>query len=330
LAALSGEYCSFRDCFNDQIDAHKICLLLKPEICRMVSPMKHQILALSALLTTLASAQESLRPSLEKTYDTWREAIIRQDAASWQRVTATHRRVEVRNRIVSEKMPFPASIFKLPAPPPTLKGIRFLEANQNGPTATAVYFGKIDFGVGGKPTDNLLVLAFVSEGGTWRYDRADFVNLEALPAVRRELAAGNLKYLKEAPETKPSGKIPPVPMEANPAKYIAKVYVFSPGREVKVQVNKISHHRCANAKEAEIVIGGAVDGLNEVQYAINKLPGGTGNEALTIRVYLLSEVKGVKPIKAFEYQVRENQSPKPFGTGNFNLEAATVAKLMGR
>ena len=296
----------------------------------MVSLMKHHILAFSALLTTFASAQVALRPALEKTYSAWRDAIVHQDAASWQRVTATHRRVEVRNRIVSEKSPFPAALFNLPAPPPALSGLTFLEAKQNGPTATACYFGKIDFGVGGKPSQNLLVLAFVSEGGEWRYDRADFVNLEALPEVRRELAAGELKYLKEAPETQPSGTIPPTPIEAQPAKYIAKVYVFSPGREVKVQVNKISHHRFANAKEAEIVIGGAVDGLNEVQYAISKLPGGTGNEALAIRVYLFSQVKDVKPIKAFEYQVPEHETPKEFGTGTFDVNAATAAKLMGR
>lgn len=296
----------------------------------MVSPMKLHILSLSALLTTLAASQVTLRPALEKTYNAWRDAIIHQDADVWQRVTATHRRAEVRNLIVSEKLPFPAAIFKLPAPPPALKGLTFLEAKQNGPTATAAYFGKIDFGVGGTPTQNLLVLAFVSEGGEWRYDRADFVNLEALPEVRRELAAGELKYLKEAPEAQPSGKIPPTPLEAPMAKYIAKVYVFSPGREVKVQVNKFSRHRFANSKEAEIVIGGAVDGPNEVQYAISKLPGGTGSEALTIRVYLLSQVKDVKPIKAFEYQILENQVPKAFDTGTFNIDAAMIAKLMGK
>jgi len=292
--------------------------------------MKVHILVLSALLTTFSAAQVALRPALEKTYNTWRDAIIRQDAAAWQRVTATHRRVEVHNLIVSQKLPFPASVFKLPTPPPELKGLTFLDAKQNGPTATAAYFGKIDFGVGGTPTDNLLVLAFVSENGEWLYDRADFVNLEALPEVRRELAAGDLKYLKEAPEAQPSGKIPMAPMEAPTAKYIAKVYVFSPGREVKVQINKISHHRFANAKEAEIVIGGAVDGLNEVQYGITKLPGGTGTEALTVRVYLLSQVKDVKPLKVFEYQVAENGVPKAFDTGTFNVDAAMVAKLMGK
>ncbi|MEI6605717.1 MAG: hypothetical protein WCP35_10440 [Verrucomicrobiota bacterium] len=292
--------------------------------------MKLHIFVLSTVLTAFAAGQTTLRPALEQTYNAWREAIVRQDAASWQRVTASHRRIEVQNRISAQKLPFPAALFKLPAPPPTLKALTFLEATEKGPTATAAYFGKIDFGVGGTPTQNLLVLAFVNENGEWLYDRADFVNLEALPEVRRELATGNLKYLKETPEAHPSGKMPPQPLEAPPAKYIAKIYVFSPGREVKVQVNKFSHHRFANSKEAEIIIGGALDGRNEVQYAISKLPGGKDTEALTIRVYLLSQVKGVKPLKAFEYQVLEHQPPRAFGTGSFNVDAAMVAKLMGQ
>lgn len=296
----------------------------------MVLRMKHIIFGLVALTTTFSAAQDALRLGLEKTYGVWREAIIQKDAVTWQRATASHRRMEVRNRIVSEKLPFPAAVFDLPTPPPSLNGLKFLEAKQNGPTAKAAYFGKIDFGVGGKPTENLLVLSFIDEGGKWLYDRADYVNLEGLPDVRRELAAGDLNYLKETPEAQPSGKVPETPLQANPAKYIAKVYVFSPGREVKVQVNKISRHRFANAKEAEIVIGGAVDGPNEVQYAITTLPGGTGKEAITIRVYLFSQVEGVKPIKAFEYQVLENQAVKPFDTGTFNVDAAAVNKLLGK
>jgi hypothetical protein len=174
------------------------------------------------------------------------------------------------------------------------------------------------------------VLSFIRGGTGWLYDRADFVNLAALPEVRKELAAGELKYLKETPEAQPCGIVPPVPIEVRPAKYIAKVYVFCPGREVRVQVNKISHHRFANAKEAEVVIGGALDGPNEVQFATKKLEGATGKEAMTIRVYLMSEVQGVKPIKAFEYQVAENGLVKPYGTSSFVVDAATVAKLNGR
>lgn len=284
----------------------------------------------SLFSASLAVAQDDLRQSLETTYNAWREAMIRRDASAWQRVTAEHRRVEVRNRIVSEKRAFPAAVFGLPAPPPSLQGLNFLEAKQKGATAKASYFGKIDFSVGGKPSENLLVLSYVKGSGGWLYDRADFVNLEALPAVRKELAAGNLKYLKETPECQPTGEVPATPIAAQPAKYMAKVYVFCPGREVKVQINKISRHRFANAKEAEIVIGGALDGSNEVQYSVKKLDGGTGKEVMTLRVYLLSETEGIKPIKAFEYQIAAGELVKPFGTGIFTVDSAAVAKLKGK
>jgi len=254
---------------------------------------------------------------------------MKKDPVSWDRVTAEHRKLEVKNRILSEKLPFPAAVFNLPAPPPALDGLKFLVASQKGRTAKAAYFGRVDFGVGGEPTENLLVLSFVQGSRHFTYDRADFVNLTALPEVRKELAAGDLSYLKGVPEAQPSGMVPPTPIPVRPATTIAKVYVFCPGREVEVMVNKVSRHRFANAKEAETVIGGAREGSNEVQYAIKKLEGGTGQEALTIRVYLLSEVPGVKPIKAFEYQVEEKGNFEPFGTGRFVLDASMKAKLSG-
>jgi len=292
--------------------------------------MKAYILAIGLVSASFCSADENLRENLEKVYNVWRDAVIRKDARVWQQVTAEHRQVEVRNRILSEKLPFPAAVFSLPAPPPPLDGLKFLDASRNGRTAKIAYFGKVDFGVGGEPTDNLLVLSFVQGPRHFTYDSADFVNLTALPDVRKELAAGDLSYLNGVPEAKPSGVVPPTPIAVQPASTIAKVYVFSPGREVEVLVNKVSRHRFANAKEAETVIGGARLGANEVQYSIKKLEGGTGEEAMTIRVYLLSEVAGTKPIKAFEYQVAEKGAFKPFGSGTFNLDAATKAKLQGK
>jgi hypothetical protein len=293
--------------------------------------MKRLIFAVLGLAAVIpAAAQEDLRPVLERSYQVFRDSMIRRDANAWQQATASHRKAEVRNRLVSERRGFPAAVFEVPAPPPPLAGLKFLEANRKGATAKASYFGRINFGVGGEPTENLLVLSFVNEGGRWLYDRADFVNLEALGDVRAELRAGNLAYLRATPETQPSGVVPPTPLAAPMAKHIAKVYVFCPGREVKVQVNKISSHRFANAKEAEIVIGGARDGVNEVQFAIRPLEGATGKEAMTIRIYLLSQVPGVKPIKAFEYQVAEGGAVRPFGTENFTVDAATASRLMGR
>jgi len=292
--------------------------------------MKPFILAFALIMQSVCPASADLRQDLESSYNLWRNSLIGKDARTWQQVTAPHRQMEVRNRIVSRKRPFPAAVFELPAPPPPLAGLTFLEAKQNGATAKAAFFGKVDFGVGGDPTDNLLVLAFVKGARGWLYDRADFVNLTALPEVRKELASGDLSYLRGVPEAQPTGVVPPMPIAARPATTIAKVYVFSPGREVQVQINKISRHRFANAKDADIVIGGAQLGSNEVQYAIKPLEGGTGGEAMTIRVYLLSEVEGIKPIKAFEYQIQEKEAFKPFGTGTFVLDEATAKQLSGK
>jgi hypothetical protein len=294
-----------------------------------------RILALVALLISAiapmpvraqAPAAETGR-ALAATYTAWRAAMIRKDFPAWQRITAPHRQAEMRNRIVSEKRAFPAAVFDLPAPPPPLDGLKPIHLSVKGATAKAAYFGKVNFGVGGDPTSNVLVLSFV-HSGTWRYDRADFVNLAALPEVRAELTAGNLKYVAETPDFQATGVVPPTPPAVPPAQYIAKVYVFCPGREVQVQVNAFSRHRFANAQEAEIVLGGAKDGANSVTYTVKGLEGGTGKEALTVRVYLMSQIKDTPPIKAFEYLVKEGEAVKPFGTGSFTVDAATAAKLV--
>ena len=286
---------------------------------------------LACLLTAApAFADDALRESLESTYHTWRNAMIRKDFNVWQRVTAEHRVMEVRNRIVSEQRPYPAAVFEIPAAPPRLDDLRFLDVARNGRTAKASYFGKINFGVGGAPTDNLLVLSFVQGRGGWQYDRADFVNLSALAEVRAELASGDLRYLRETPEIRPTGQVPPTPVAVPPARFIAEVYVFCPGREVQVQVNKVSHHRFAGSQEAELVIGGARDGQNEVQFSIRPLEEGPADQAMTIRVYLMSTIEGVMPVKAFEYLVLEGEEARPFGTMHFEVDAATAARLQGR
>lgn len=288
------------------------------------------LISLTFVLTLTSRGQENLQLPLEQSYRSWRDAMLRKDSVIWRQVTALHRQMEIKNRILSEKRPFPAAVFDLPAAPPKIEGMKFLEAVRNGATAKASYFGRIDFGVGGKSTDNLLVLSFVQGKGGWLYDRADVVNLASLPEVRKELSDGNLKYLKETPEARPTGVVPPVPVEAQHAKTIAKIYVFCPGREVNAQINRISRHRFTNVQEAEVVIGGALDGLNEVQFTTRRLEGSTGKEALSIRVYLMSQVAGIKPIKIYEYQAKEGEPVKGSGSGRFEVTPATQAVLMGK
>lgn len=293
--------------------------------------------ALAAVLATgmqlpanAQAAPGALRQQLEQTYQQWRNAMMSKDSRRWQAYTSQRRQTTVRNQIYSERRAFPSALFQLPVAPPNTRGLKALRAQAKGATAKAVYFGKIDFGVGGKPTDNLLVLNFVLERGAWKYDGAEFVNLSALPDVRKQLLAGQNTFVTTA-EFGPSGRVGPTPIPLRgPVKYIAKTYVYCPGREVNLQINKISRHRFQNTKAAEVVIGGAKDGLNEVQFSVKRLPGSEGTEPMAIRIYLMSEVQGVKPIKAFEYEVKEKQVPKGSGTSRFNVDPKIVQKLMGR
>jgi hypothetical protein len=177
---------------------------------------------------------------------------------------------------------------------------------------------------------NFQIIDYVMENQSWKYDIAEFVSLTALPDVRAELAKGDLSYIQKTSAFRPTGIVPPVQAAVPFAKYIGKVYVFCPGRSVKVTVNGISRHTFGNAKEAEIIIGGLNDGANAISYESKGLPGASGNEALCIRVYAFSQINGVMPVKIFEYQVEEGKKPITSGSHGFKLDAAVAQKISGR
>ena len=280
-------------------------------------------------MTAILPAQDGLKPVLENSYQQWRQAILTQNSSAWKRATAKHRQLAVKNRILSEKRSFPASVFELPGAPPSIAGLKFLTAIRSGATANAYYFGKVDFGVGEPTQNNLLVISFVGSGQSWKYDKMQFVSLVSLPKVRGELAAGEFSYLMDTPELQPAGVIPSNPVEVGVVDQIAKIYVFCPGRKVIAQVNGTSRHEFVNAKEAELIIGGAANGANQIQFRIEEVDGGTGQEALVVRVYAFSQVPGVKPIKVYEYLVREGETPKPFVTSRFAVDRSAAAQLSG-
>jgi len=276
-----------------------------------------------------ATNTAALAKSLQDVYLYWRNAMVGKNYNAWRQITASHRMASIQNRILSEKGAFPTDVFNLPTAPPALNGLKLLRARSKGMTAKAVYFGKVDFGVGGKPTDNLLVLSFRHEGRGWKYDSAEFVNLSALTDVRTQLQAGKYDYIDTAAFL-PDGKRPTQPIIVPRAKYITKVYTFCPGREVKVSVNKISKHRFQDTQQAEVVTGGARDGMNQISYTIKDLPGYKGDDPMTIRVYLFSQIKGVKPVNVFQYETKKGQKPQTQGTATFNVSAAIGKKILGK
>lgn len=282
------------------------------------------------LLAGLLPAQNLLREDLERCYRSWRQSILTRNPAVWENITAPHRRMEVKNRIRSEKNAFPAAVFDLPGQPPAIEGLKFLTLKRSGPTAALYYFGTIDFGVGATAPRSLLSLHFVGADRSWLYDRAMFENLVALPDVQGELEQGKLDYLDERPDLLPKGQIPPVPAEVGEAPFIAKVYVYCPGREVRVQVNGISQHHAINDKVAELVIGGAKPGENTVQVLVQDMPEATEREDLAVRVYVLSQIEGVLPVKAYEYLLKPGSNAPGFQKGSFTVDAAMIGRLTGQ
>ena len=276
----------------------------------------------------LPNQQAKLAQSLKEVYDFWRDAMVSRNYRAWYQVTATHRRIGLKNRISSEKGNWPADVFELPAAPPTLKGLKILRARSQGRTAKSVYFGKVDFGAGKMPSDNLLVLSFVHEGRGWKYDAAEFINLDNLKDIRAQLSAGDLSYV-DTPAFMPTGVKPKPPAEIQRVKYIAKVYTYCPGREVKVRINKVSMHRFQDNQMSEVIIGGARDGGNELSYEIRDLPGYKGNDPIALRVYLMSQVEGVKPVKVYQYQTQQGELPKRTDSVVFEVGAEDSAKILG-
>lgn len=291
--------------------------------------------ALAALAHAQAADGAKTVTELENVYKNWQESMVRKDAGLWKRCTSTTKQIKVRNRIWSERRGFPQAVFASPIAPPDISKLQAMRVRVQGRTAKSTYFGKVDFGIGGDPTENLFVISYILEGKSWKYHGGEFVNLGALPVVRKQLSAGNKEFL-DGKDFFPSGvpEVPPFAIQG-PAKYIAKAYVFCPGREVKLLINKKSRHTFQNTKRADVIVGGAIDGINELQFSIEDLPGGDAQAPITIRVYVMSEVNGVKPLKILEYQIDEEQAkgekePKAYGTLNFNLSPEMVKRLRSR
>ena len=168
--------------------------------CNSIIPT---LLAATFVIGMDASGQQNkdtLKDDLETCYNTWRLQMVRSDYDGWRTYTSAYRQIKVRNLIVSEKRKFPAAVFENTIPFPPLAPLRYIGAIRKGNTAAATYYGKIDFGIGGNPTDNALVLLFTLERGKWKYDQARFFNLANIPDVKERLKRGDKTILEEQDE----------------------------------------------------------------------------------------------------------------------------------
>lgn len=153
----------------------------------------------AALLSPASAAPRpgdaKLRDDLDVAYNTWRLHLLRGNYDGWRATTSAYRQVKVRNLAVSEKRPFPASLFRQPMAPPALAPLMYVGSVVNGPTAAATYYGKVDLGLGQEPTDsNALVLLFTHETANGNMTRRAFqphppARRQRTPQTRRRLRA---------------------------------------------------------------------------------------------------------------------------------------------
>jgi hypothetical protein len=250
----------------------------------------------------LRGDDDNLRHELERAFSGWRAAIATRNLAAWKEATASCRQVETRNMIVSQKQPFPQALFDFPLRAPETGTLRFMKTAARGPTAHALYFGKVDVGIpdAGEIPENILLLKFINESGQWKFDTLRLVNLAGAPDVRASLKSGGSAEILNTPEFEPAGFVPPTPKLCPAPDHVAALQVASLGYATTPTVNGFVLSPVADAAEQQIIIGGLKAGENTLRLEIKPTPVAegsarhlevnavvmTGNEAKpTVRVF---------------------------------------------
>tara|TARA_R110000850_G_scaffold9033_28_gene33394 strand:- start:1836 stop:2717 length:882 start_codon:yes stop_codon:yes gene_type:complete len=227
-------------------------------------------IAISSLSPRLVDAQNatpdpSLRVSLESSYNAWRSAISAKDIAQWEATTAYSRQINIQNRILSQRLPFPSAFFDDPIQAPSLGGLIAMGVLSTGETATSTYYGKANFGAepGTAVTDNLLVLHFLKEDGTWKFDSLRIVKPGNDGELLLQIRNGDFSFMAGI-DFQPAPKLPPVPQPVVSPDFVGEVWVDATGYEVTLTFNGHPLEKFSNIKIADLIIGGLKRGQNSI------------------------------------------------------------------
>jgi len=264
----------------------------------------------TGLMTNSAMAQNApqqdptLRPTLENAYNAWHSAMATGDIAKWEQVTAFSRQMEIRNIIVSQKLPFPQTFFADPLESPTLAGLIGLGVLSTGQTATSTYFGKANFdgAPDSGPIDNLIVLHFLKEDGTWKFDRLRVVKTGNDPELLLQIRNADFSFL-QGEEFQPAPQLPPAPQPVNAPDFIAEAWVDATGYEVNVVVNGIETGNFSNVKTAELIMGGIRRGNNQITITTKPLAEGVAGGVPKVEVAIYAaKTPNEEAIRVFHYK----------------------------
>lgn len=252
----------------------------------------------------------SQRPEMDRVYAAWRAAMVSRDVSAWDKVTATSRKVATRNLIISQKHPFPESLFTIPIRPPSVLQLRLLDEQVVGNRAQLFYFGKVDMGVGNERVipDNLLILRFIREKEKWLFDSTQFVNLQGSENERAKLAAGDLSPLSEGDFELPE-EDPVVPKLVAIPDYVGHLQVTLRGFRVRLQVNGIDCGTVENANVTNLVIGGFHKGGNDLRVDVERLPlEDESKRFFTINAFVMTGKSDNPRARIFHYQPDDVQA----------------------
>jgi len=232
-----------------------------------------------------------LRGELVPVYNSWRRAMTEGDLRTWGQVTARHRQVAMRNLVVSQGLTFPQGLFDQAVAPPGVLGMRLLEVKAAGDTAHLVYFGRVDFGLGGavggdgQENESLFFLHFVREESGWKFDLTRVIDLAEEPAMRGQARAGDARFLADL-GLRPAGRIPAVPALCEVPDHIALLRVRAEGCRAFIRVNGWLYPPTDGGSEEHVVIGGLAEGRNELMMVVEplELEGGQEERLLSVEV----------------------------------------------
>lgn len=235
--------------------------------------MFRRLLIALLLLSPLSRADDTaLRAELERVYSDWRAALLAKSVEAWKRSTSAYRQVYTRNMIVSQGRTYPDALFDLPLRPPSVMDLKLVEVEAVGDTAHLLYFGRIDLGIDAKEIpENLMMLKFYKEQGTWKFDTTKYINLMNNPEMRDALRSGKPDFVKQPPFN-PPGNAPEIPKLCGKPEYIGALRIHAVGYEVAANLNGFDYTPVADDAEQQLAIGGYNRGANKLVLQVRQLP----------------------------------------------------------
>lgn len=254
----------------------------------------------AAGLSPAARAQSSdaaaLRTELERTYLNWLTAMRRSDVTAFAAHTSRYRQMCLRNEVVSLRQPWPSAVFRSVIQAPDLSRLTFVDATAVGDTARAVYFGRVDFALDidvPVTPENPLIVRFLKEGGVWKFDWIQYVNLGPNEDARRDARSGGRQWL-EAEEFRLTGRYPEIPKACREPYQIAALSIRALGCRVTVDVNRGTHvETVENNHGGRVITGGLQKGQNVVTITPVNLT--SGSQAPDLEVSIVTRPETYRP-----------------------------------